>query len=180
MGDAILQGSQLNFVPIQWSKRISIWYCILKSWISEKSAWSPQIWKGWLVRALNFLMQHITIKELITDASTSVHKALGNYVLYGSFVIKLMTCCIHSYPVSINTSLVWCVAQIKEITESTDRGNFILFHCHVLLFCVFIFHQLSSMVVWRGCQKFKIGVLPLLITFGILAAHVVVMWRNWR
>lgn len=72
----------------------------------EVSLKSPNMEREAMVRALNFLMQHLTIKELITDASTSVHKTLGNYVLYGSFVIKLMTCCIHSYPVSINTSLV--------------------------------------------------------------------------
>ena len=37
---------------------------------------SPNMEREGLIRALNFLKQHITIEELITDASTSVHKTL--------------------------------------------------------------------------------------------------------
>jgi len=37
---------------------------------------------------LDFLLQHVTVSEVITDASTSVHKTLGNPILITYQVLK--------------------------------------------------------------------------------------------
>ena len=42
---------------------------------------SPNMENYGLTRSLDFLLKHVTVTEVITDASTSVHKTLGHPVL---------------------------------------------------------------------------------------------------
>jgi len=43
---------------------------------------SPNMEREGLIRSLDYLSQHVKIGEVITDASTSVHKALGKVTNY--------------------------------------------------------------------------------------------------
>ena len=42
---------------------------------------SPNTENEGMIRSLDFLLKHVNISEVITDASTSVHKTLGSPVL---------------------------------------------------------------------------------------------------
>ena len=46
----------------------------------EVSLKSPNMEREGMIRAINFLRPHLTIAEVITDASTSVHKTLCRYL----------------------------------------------------------------------------------------------------
>ena len=43
---------------------------------------SPNIKNYGLVCLLDFLLKHVTVSEVVTDASTSVHKTLGSPIMY--------------------------------------------------------------------------------------------------
>ena len=79
----------------------------------EVALQSPNMEKEALVRSLDFLLPHITCKEIITDASSSIRHELGmlNPSVHSPIIFS------YSHQTSGYNTFSRCMAQVKEIEE---------------------------------------------------------------
>jgi len=84
----------------------------------EVSLKSPNMEREGLIRALDYLSQHVKIGEVITDASTSVHKTLGKpqIILVHNSLCKVLAT---RYPDIHHSYDVW--HKSKKLRKAVDE-----------------------------------------------------------